>query len=153
MHFTRPRELVVAGLIGLVLAYSAFKFAYGSLPRLPTLSGISLFGLAVIEIALAISIRARIRDGRLAGSIGVARAVVLAKASSLLGALMLGGWLGVLAALVPSLGEVTAVAGDVRSAAVGAGCAVLLLGVALWLEHCCRAPDRDDRDRDDHTTG
>src|SRR4051794_27116798 len=83
MHFTRPRELVVAGLIGLVLAYLAFKFFYGSLPRLPTFAGATLAALSVIEVALAFSIRSRIRTGRLLGAIAVARAVALAKASSL----------------------------------------------------------------------
>jgi uncharacterized protein DUF3180 len=153
MHFTRPRELVTAGLIGLVFAYIAFEFSYGSLPRLPALIGLTLVALAVIEIALAFSIRVRIREGRLVDAIGVVRAVALAKASSLLGALTLGASVGVLAALVPRLGVLTAATGDVRSAAVGTGSSVVLLAAGLWLEHCCRTPDSGDQDRDDHTTG
>ncbi|HKS48463.1 MAG TPA: DUF3180 domain-containing protein [Amycolatopsis sp.] len=153
MHFTRPRELVVAGLIGLVPSYLTFKLAYGSLPRLPTFAGVTLIVLAVIEIALAIPIRSRIRDGRLTGAIGVARAVALAKASSLLGALMLGVWLGVLAALAPRVGELAAAVGDVRSGVVGTGSSVVLLAAALWLEYCCRTPDQGDQDRDNQTTG
>src|SRR5207249_5256831 len=74
MHFTRPRELVAAGLAGFVLGYLVFEFAYGSLPRLPTFAGITLIVLAVIEVALAISIRNRIRDRRLVAAIWVARA-------------------------------------------------------------------------------
>lgn len=153
MHFTRPRELVVPGLIGLVLAYLAFEFAYGSLPRLPTPAGVTLLALAVIEAALAFSLRTRIREGRLAGAIGVARAVALAKASSLLGALMFGGWLGVLVALVPKVGQITAATGDVRSAIVGIVSAAALVAAALWLEHCCRTPDQDDQDRGNDRTG
>src|SRR5438067_10975519 len=140
MHFTRPRELVVAGLVGFVLGYLAFEFAYGSLPRLPTFAGVTLIVLAVIEVALAISIRSRIRDRRLVAAIWVARAAVLAKASSVLGAFMLGIWLAVLAALVPRLGELSAAAGDVRSAMVGTASAVMLRVGAVWLEHCCRTP-------------
>lgn len=153
MHFTRPRELVVPGLIGLVLAYLAFAFAYGSMPRLPTPAGVTLLVLAVIEGVLAFSLRARIRAGRLAGAIGVARAVALAKASSLLGALMFGAWLGVLAALVPKAGQITAATGDVRSGIVGIISAAALVAAALWLEHCCRTPDQGDQDRQNHRTG
>jgi hypothetical protein len=152
MHFTRPRELVVAGLVALALVYVVFEFAYGSLPRLPTLAGVTLIVLAVIEVALAFSIRSRIREGRVASAVGVVRAVALAKASSMLGALMLGAWLGVLAALVPRLGELTAATGDVRSALVGTGSSILLIAAGLWLEHCCRTPDGGDRERNDHPT-
>ncbi|WAL66111.1 DUF3180 domain-containing protein [Amycolatopsis cynarae] len=153
MHFTRPRELLVAGLIGLVPAYVAFKFFYGSLPTLPRFAGATLLVLAVIEAVLAFAIRGRIRTGRLLGAIAVARAVALAKASSLLGALMLGGWLGVLAALVPRAALVTAAAGDVRAAIIGGASAAALIAGALWLEHCCRTPDNSDRDPDQHRTG
>ncbi|HVW42935.1 MAG TPA: DUF3180 domain-containing protein [Amycolatopsis sp.] len=153
MHFTRPRELVTAGLVGLVLSYLAFKFFYESVPRLPRYAGVTLLALAVIEVALAFSIRARIRSGRLLGAIGVARAVALAKASSLLGALMFGGWLGIIAALFPQTDAVTAAAADVRSAVIGVISAAALVAAALWLEHCCRTPDTSDQDRDSHPTG
>lgn len=153
MHFTRPRELVVAGLVAFVLVYVAFEFAYGSMPRLPTLAGVTLIVLAVIEVVLAFSIRSRIRERRVVSAMAVVRAVALAKASSMLGALMLGAWLGVLAALVPRVGELTAAAGDVRSALVGTGSSILLTAAGLWLEHCCRTPEGGDREHEDHPTG
>ncbi|NKQ58339.1 DUF3180 domain-containing protein [Amycolatopsis sp. K13G38] len=153
MHFTRPRELVTAGLVGLVLSYLVFEFQYNALPRLPTFAGVTLLVLGVIEVALAFSIRSRIRNGRVFGSLAVARAVALAKASSLLGALMFGAWGGVLIALVPRAGEAAAPAADVRSAVIGLVSAVALVGAALWLEHCCRTPDQGDQDRDSHPTG
>ncbi|KAA9154951.1 DUF3180 family protein [Amycolatopsis acidicola] len=153
MHFTRPRELVTAGLIGLVLAYLAFEFAYGSLPDLPRFGGVTLLVIAVIEVVLAWSIRGRIKEGRLVGAIAVARAVALAKASSLLGALFTGAWLGALVALLPRVNEVSAAAGDSRSAIIGLISAALLVPAALWLEHSCRTPDTRDQDRDNHPTG
>ena len=153
MHFTRPRELVTAGLVGLVLSFLVFKFFYGSLPRLPRYAGVTLLVLGVIEVALAFSIRTRIHNGRLLGAIAVARAVALAKASSLLGALFFGAWLAVIAALLPRTDEVTAAAGDVRTAVIGVVCSAALVGAALWLEHCCRTPDAGDQDRDNHPTG
>lgn len=153
MHFTRPRELVIAGLVGVVLAYLAFKFAYSSLPRLPRYAGVTLVVLAVIETVLAFSVRSRIRSGRLSGALGIARAVALAKASSLLGALMFGAWLGAIVALLPQIDAVTAAAEDFRSAIIGVISSILLTAAALWLEHCCRTPEQRDQDRDDHPTG
>ncbi|TNC27977.1 DUF3180 domain-containing protein [Amycolatopsis alkalitolerans] len=153
MHFTRPRELVIAGLVGVVLAYLAFEFAYNSLPRMPLYAGVTLLVLALIETVLAFAIRSRIRSGQLLGAIGVARAVALAKASSVLGALMLGAWLGAIGALVPRASEVTAAASDLRAAIIGAISAAVLIAAALWLEQCCRTPKQRDQDPDRHSTG
>ncbi|GAB3588555.1 DUF3180 domain-containing protein [Amycolatopsis endophytica] len=153
MHFTRPRELVIAGLIGLVAAYLLFEFAYGDLPRLPRLAGVSLLVLAVIEVALAFSMRSRIKSRRVVNAVSAARTVALAKASSLLGAIMLGAWAGITAALLPRASELAAASSDLRSVAIGAVCAVALIAAALWLEHCCRTPEDDERDPDHHPTG
>lgn len=84
MHFTRPRDLVVAGVLGLVLGYLLFQMAYGSLPQLPLLAGVTFAVLAVIEAVLAFRVRSRIRNGRVLAAIGIARSVALAKASSLM---------------------------------------------------------------------
>jgi hypothetical protein len=153
MHFTRPRELVVAGLIGLGLGFLGFQAFYGSLPRLPLLAGVTLVVLAVIECLLAFSVRSRIRGGRVISALPVARAVALAKASSLLGALMLGAWAGALLYLLPKRDELVAAVGDSHSAVVGAVSAVVLLGAALWLEHCCRNPDTGESERPPRSTG
>ncbi|SFP53893.1 Protein of unknown function [Amycolatopsis arida] len=148
MHFTRPRELLVAGVVGLAVAYLLFRAAYSSIPRLPTLAGGTLLVLAIVETVLAFVIRDRIRDGQVVSAIGVARSVALAKASSLLGALMLGAWLGVLGYLAPRAERVTAAAEDLPSAVVGVCCAAVLIAAALWLEHCCRTPEPRDPDPD-----
>lgn len=148
MHFTRPRELLVAGIVGFGVVFLLFEAAYGALPGLPTLAGVTLLVLAVIEAVLGFVVRGRIRSGRVVTGLGIARAVVLAKASSLLGALMLGGWLGAVAYVAPRADEITAAAGDVPATIVGACCAAVLIGAALWLEYCCRAPKRRDHDED-----
>ncbi|PXY34260.1 hypothetical protein BAY59_01535 [Prauserella coralliicola] len=153
MHFTRPRELLVAGVIGLGLVYFLFEAAYESMPSLPTLAGATLLVLAVGELVLAFVVRNRIRSGRVVTGIGIARAVALAKASSLLGALMLGAWLAGVAYLAPRSDELTAASDDLPAAIVGAGCAAALIAAALWLEHCCRAPESRDHDRDRRVTG
>jgi len=152
MHFTRPRELLIAGLLGLVAGYLLFELAYDSIPRLPRLAGVTLAVLAVIEAVLAFGVRTRIREGKVRSALSIARAVALAKASSLLGALMTGFWAGALGFLGPNAGRLTAADRDLLSAVIGAACAVSLIAAALWLEHCCRSPEPRDPDRPSGTT-
>ena len=147
MHFTRARDLVVAGLLAAGVVFLIVQVSYGDLPPLPMFAGVTLFVLAVIEAALGASLRSRIRKpegGRPVQPLTAARAVALAKASSLLGAIMLGAWLGLLIYLLPRRAEVTAAAEDARSAVIGVGCSVILIGAALYLEWCCRTPDDQD---------
>lgn len=153
MHFTRPRELAVAGLLGLVLVYLLFQVAYGAIPALPLFAGVTLLVLALCEAVLAFIIRSRIKEGRVAAAISVARSVALAKASSLAGSAMTGAWLAAIAYLFPRREELFAATGDLRSATVGIGSSIALVAAALWLEHCCRTPEGGDRDRDVESTG
>jgi len=153
MHFTRPRELAVAGLLGLVLAYLVFQVAYGSIPALPLFAGITLLVLALCEVVLAFIIRSRIKEGRVLSAISVARSVALAKASSLAGSAMTGVWLAAFAYLFPRRDELVAAVLDTRAAVVGAGSAAALVAAGLWLEHCCRTPHDQDRERTRGTTG
>lgn len=153
MHFTRPRELLVAGIIGFGLVLLLFEAAYSSMPKLPVLAGVTLLVLAGIEFGLAFIVRQRIRSRSVVTGIGIARAVALAKASSLLGSLMLGGWLGGVAFLGPRASSITAAAADLPAAIVGACCAAVLIAAALWLEYCCRTPDQRDHDREREEAG
>jgi hypothetical protein len=153
MHFTRPRELAVAGVIGLALFYALFQMAYGSFPQLPLFVGATLFVLALAEVVQAFSVRSKIRERRVVNAIAVARTVALAKASSLAGAVMFGGWLGIGLYLLPRRTELMAASHDLRSAVIGAFSAAALIAAGLWLEHCCRAPQRRDQDRSDESTG
>lgn len=157
MRFTRARDLATAGVFTAVVVYLAIRLLYGKLPPLPTFAGVTLAVLAVVEATLGSSLRARIRrmyDGKPGAGkplqpLTAARAVALAKASSLLGAIMLGAWLGVLGYLLPRRTELSAAADDLPSAIIGAVCAAALIAAALWLEYCCRAP----RDQDEEWTG
>ncbi|RZQ61644.1 DUF3180 domain-containing protein [Amycolatopsis suaedae] len=153
MHFTRPRDLLVAGLVALALVYLLFQFAYDSIPRLPTFAGVTLLVLAVVEAVLAYVLRSRIRSGRVIQPVAVARAVALAKASSILGALMVGAWLAAFAYVVPRGAELTAAAEDLPSSIVGVLCGAALIAAAMWLEYCCRTPSDGDQDRPPGATG
>jgi hypothetical protein len=156
MHFTRARDLVVAGLVAGALVYLLVRVLYGQLPPLPTFAGVTLLVLAIVEAAFGVSLRSRIRNpgqGRPLQPLTAARAVALAKASSLLGAIMLGAWLGVLAYVLPRRLELTAAADDFRSTVVGVICATVLIGAALWLEWCCRTPRDQDNQPPEHRAG
>lgn len=144
MHFTRATDLLLAGVIGLGAGYLVFELASSSVPRLPGAAGGLLGLLAVIDVGLVLWVRGQIAGRRPIQAIVVSRCVVLAKASSMLGALMLGGWVGVFIYL-ERLSSV--VAGDeVPAAVIGALCAAALIAAGLWLEHTCRTPDQPDRD-------
>lgn len=153
MHFTRLRELLVAGIIGFVLVLLLFEVAYSSMPSLPLLGGATLLVLAGIEVALAFVVRSRIHSGHVVTGVGIARTVALAKASSMLGSIMLGGWLAGVVFLGPEAATVEAAADDLPATIVGAVCAAVLIGAALWLEHCCRTPDSRNNHRDREGTG
>jgi predicted phage tail protein len=71
--------------------------------------------------------------------------VLVAKASSVAGAVVGGAWLGLLVFTAPQAGSIQAAGADTAAAAVGLGCALVLVGGALWLEHCCRTPDDPER--------
>ena len=147
MRFTRARDLVATGIVTGVVGYLLVLQFYGDLPRLPTLAGITLLALAAVEAGLAGVVRNRIRRGTIAlQAVSIARAMALAKASSILGAIMLGAWLGLFGYLFPRRDELAAAADDLPSAVVGLGCSAALIAAALWLEWCCRVPyDQDEQ--------
>jgi hypothetical protein len=72
---------------------------------------------------------------------------VLAKASSLAGALSGGFSAGLLAWL--ALEPTKAARDDIPAAIAGVVAALALVGAALWLEHACRVPDQPDRKDED----
>ncbi|HEY3261126.1 MAG TPA: DUF3180 domain-containing protein [Pseudonocardiaceae bacterium] len=152
MRFTRPRDLLIPAVLTGLLVDLLLRIGYEQLPPLPTLAGSSLGLLAVIEAVFGYSLRARIarRPGtRPVAALTAARAVALAKASSLLGAIMLGGWLAVIVYALPKRDQFPAAGSDTTSAIIGACCAAALIAAALWLEYCCRTPGRPDEPLDD----
>jgi uncharacterized protein DUF3180 len=147
MHFTRVRDLVLTGLVATVLVYLLVRNFYGDMPPLPTLAGVTLLVLAIVEAGFGFSLRSRIRNPRRdVQALTAARAVALAKASSLLGAIMFGAWLAILAYVLPRREEITAAADDLPSTVVGVTCSAVLIAAALYLEWCCRTPrDQDNQ--------
>ncbi len=149
---TRISTLVVAGLAAAAVAWLLISLLYYDyLPDdLPWLPVVTLAALAVLEAYAAANTRARIerRPGREpVNALLVARFVVLAKASSLAGAIFAGFYAGLTGWLFV---ESTEAAADDRTVA-GAGllAALALVAAALWLERACRVPEqKDDEDRE-----
>jgi hypothetical protein len=145
--FTRARDLVAAAAIAAVLVNLLLRLSYGDLPTLPQPAGTTLLVFAIAEVVLGNTLRARIQQrpgARPVQALTAAKAVVLAKASSLAGAITGGAWLGVLGYVLPRRSELASAASDTVTASLGAVCAAALVAAALWLEHCCRTPDDED---------
>lgn len=143
---TRVRDLLgVAVVVGLI-AWILVRYNYGSLPPMPLLAGIVLYILAALEVVIALIVRSRVasRDvGPARGQlhpITAARVLALAKASALLGAIAIGVWSGLLVYLLTQR-DLAAADHDRPGAIIGLVGGLLLIGAALWLEYCCRAPD------------
>jgi hypothetical protein len=91
-------------------------------------------------------VRAKIDGGEIGDAPGwlhpltVARSLLIAKASAWVGALALGGWIGVLVYLLPRRSWLRVAAEDTVGTAVAALSALVLATAALWLQHCCRSP-------------
>jgi hypothetical protein len=150
MTFTRARDLIAAAVVAGVLVNLILQLSYGAVPTLPQPAGTSLLIFAVAEGLLGNALRARIRQrpgSRPVQALAAAKAVVLAKASSLAGAITGGGWLGVLAYVLPLRSQLASAASDTITASIGAVCAATLVAAALWLEHCCRTPEDPDEPR------
>ncbi|WP_030428240.1 DUF3180 domain-containing protein [Allokutzneria albata] len=147
MRFTRPRDLAVAAVLAALVAHLLLIAGYNSLPRLPAFVGLTFLVLGGVEAWFGSTLRARIR--RKPGTLPVealvaARAVALAKASSLAGAIMVGAWGAVLLYVAPRFSDLEAAAGDTLAATVGLVSSAALIGGALWLEHCCRTPEEPE---------
>jgi hypothetical protein len=141
---TRPRDLLLPALVAAVVVHLLVRLSYGSLPTFPGTAGVPLVVLGLAEAIGGSALRARIR--RRPGTQPVqplvaARAVLVARASALAGALMVGAWAGLLGYVAPRSGDIAAAAGDTVAAAIGVVGALVLVAGALWLQHCCRTPD------------
>ncbi|MEU0302351.1 DUF3180 domain-containing protein [Streptomyces sp. NPDC006175] len=138
-----------------VLSWGAARLwdSLGTLPSVPLAAPVVLAVIAVVLLATALSIRARLRAQRerRPGAKGVepmmaARALVFGQASALVAALVAGMYGGTGVFLLGFL--------DVpprRDQAIYAGAAVLagfgVIAAALFLERVCRLPEDGDDDR------
>lgn len=152
MTFTQPRHLIIAAVLAVAVAYLGCQLGYGGLPRLPALAGATLLLVAAVDVVLGSTMRPRVQrkpgtepvDGLVA-----ARAVALAKASSMAGSIMGGIWVGLLGYLLPLRGTVAAAASDTPAGVIGLVSAAVLVAAGLWLENCLRNPDEPEEPYDE----
>jgi hypothetical protein len=139
---TRARTLLVAALLAGLVTFAVLAAVYLRLPdALPRSAPLSVAFAGLLEIATAMSVRARLsrRPGaRPIAPLTVARLAVLGKASSLIGAVVLGFWAGVLATTLPRGSDPPVAGADSITAGLGLASAVVLLVGAILLERACR---------------
>jgi hypothetical protein len=149
----RSTSLTTLALLTGAFAVNAFllaALAYSSLPALPATAPVALGLLAAVELGMARVVRDRMAgrraaDGRPLGRplhpMQIARAAVLAKASSPTGAVLLGVYVGLLAHVLPRRDRFASWANDALVAGASAAACLLLVVAALRLERACRTPD------------
>ncbi|MER5637428.1 DUF3180 domain-containing protein [Kitasatospora sp. NPDC002227] len=148
----RLRLLLGIAAVAAVLSWAGAKLwdSLGQLPGVPAAAPIVLAVVAVVLLATAISLRARLKAARerrpgakAVDPLGAARAVVLAQASALVSAVATGIYAG---AGVHLLGLLDIAAR--KSQAITSGFAVLAgsaaVAAALWLQHVCKLPEDHD---------
>jgi hypothetical protein len=134
---------VVAGLVAAAVSWLGISRFYGDLPDLSVLAGFTLAGLGVVEGSAARATRARIERKPGSGPVNalqVARLVVLAKASSLGGAIFAGVYGGVTVWALAERERLRVAADNLLPAVVGVVGALSLMAAALVLERSCRVP-------------
>jgi Protein of unknown function (DUF3180) len=153
---TNPSTLVVAALVTAALSWLGLGRYYGQVPDLNWLPGLTLAGLAVVEGIAAINTWARIdhRPGtQRVNPLLVARYAVLAKASSLAGAIFAGAYGGVAAWALAERGRLAVAIRNLVPSIAGLVGALALVAAALLLERACRVPKPPDDENDRNDVG
>ena len=151
MKPTRARTLLLIIVLTAAVTWALLTVVYSKLPPLTWTGVPALLLAAAAEAWTGRDLRARIagRPGsKPAPPLFVARMVALAKASSLVAALLAGVSAGFIVYLPGLLGASTP-RSDMITASVAFGSSLVLLAAALYLEYCCRVPKSPDRGRDD----
>lgn len=150
MTRTKPLHLVLLAALGAVAAWllETVLAASGRAVLIPPVTlSIALLLIGVIVVVMALPVRrvARKVEGATVDPFYATRVVMLAKASSLSGALLAGSGLGIAfyllgRSVLPGVGSIT------MAFACAAGAILLLVG-GLVAEHMCTIPPEDDDSR------
>lgn len=134
---TRWSDLAVPLVVVGVTVYVLLRFSYDSLPPIQYLTAAPIAALGIAELVAARRVRAAVRhdpNARPMAAIVIARCVALGKASSLVGAGVVGAAAALLGRVLPDAGTVTAAAHDAAAGSVVLAAAVLLTVAGLLLE-------------------
>ncbi|MEU0109593.1 DUF3180 domain-containing protein [Streptomyces sp. NPDC006251] len=154
MRELRIRLLAGVFVVAGVLSWAGARLwnSVGTLPSVPLAAPIVLALIAVVLLATALSLRARLKaqrerqpDAKGVDPMMAARAVVFGQASALVAALVSGMYGGTGVFLLESL-DIPAR----RDQAIYAGFSVLagigVIAAAIFLEHVCKLPEDDEHD-------
>ncbi|MFC9130679.1 DUF3180 domain-containing protein [Streptomyces sp. NPDC057099] len=154
MRELRIRVLVGVFVVAGVLSWAGARLwnSVGTLPSVPLAAPIVLAVIAVVLLATALSLRARLKaqrerqpDAKGVDPMMAARAVVFGHASALVAALVSGMYGGTGVFLLESL-DIPAR----RDQAIYAGLAVVagiaVIAAAIFLERVCKLPEDDEND-------
>ncbi|MGR2752941.1 DUF3180 domain-containing protein [Agromyces arachidis] len=155
MKRTHASTLLAFGFVGLALGWlgELALVSAGAQAVIPPVSlAITLVGVGALVLAFAWPIRQAVRGSarRRIDPFRAARTAVLAKASAITGALVLGAGLGIVAYLLTR--SVPAPAATVWTAAATAFAAAVLLAAGLVAEYFCTLPP-DEPDEPDEEDG
>src|SRR5215468_4315351 len=154
---TRPATLIVAALFAAAIGWLVIANDYGSFPSVTWLPALILAGLGVLQVLAAINTKVRVDRKEGAPPVEpltVFRYVVLAKASSIVGALFAGFFAAVTIWLFGQPhGSHSAPARDLPPSLGGFGGAIVLMVGALLLEHACRVPPSDEDENNSGNSG
>ncbi|MFH8804993.1 DUF3180 domain-containing protein [Streptomyces sp. NPDC017936] len=152
MRELRIRVLAGVFVVAGVLSWAGARLwnSIGTLPSVPLAAPIVLAVIAVILLATALSLRARLKAQRerRPGAKGVdplmaARAVVFGQSSALVAALVAGMYGGTGVFLLESL-DVPARRDQAVYAAFSVLAGIAVIAAAIFLERVCRLPEDDD---------
>jgi hypothetical protein len=149
---TKIASLVVAALAAAAFTWLGVRNLYGDLPDLNWLPGLTLAGLSVVEGVAAHNTRARVERRPGHGPVNpllAARLAVLAKASSLAGAIFAGAYGGVAIWALAERGRLRVADQNLPPAVAGVVGALALIAAALLLERACRVPRPPDDEESD----
>jgi hypothetical protein len=152
MRRTTWGDLAVPFIVMGITVFVLLRFSYDSIPPLHYVTAVPLAALAVAEFVAARRVRAAVRhdpNARPMAALVIARCVALGKASSLVGAGVVGAVVGLLAFLVPDVAALKAATNDAAVGGAVLAAAVGLVTAGLLLERAGIDPNngRDPRDR------
>jgi Protein of unknown function (DUF3180) len=144
---TKVANLIVSALVTAAVAWLVMKQYFADIPNVTWLAGLTLAGLAVVEGIAAHNTKARIDQRPRSGALNplfIARLAVLAKASSLAGAIFAGAYGGVAAWALSERGQLNVADANLPPSIGGLVGSLALVAAALLLERSCRVPDPPD---------
>jgi hypothetical protein len=150
MRRTRLADLAVPFFVIGITVYVLLRFSYADLPPLKSFVPVPLAALAVAEYVASRRVRAAVRhdpDAKAMAAIVIARCVALGKASSLVGAGVVGAAVGLLVRVAPEADTVRSAANDTRVGIFLLVAALLLVGAGLLLERAGIDPGSRNRDQ------